>query len=250
MDLAVWKRDDPQSVTSPPLRNNEQQKANTHINVCEKWPARLCCSVFLSVTRWRITEGRRWKNTERTFSLAPWWKGCLDLQYWIKGSRVLYTICIYWHFMGSRVAHCSQSNHWPQSSAAQASVATHPRDRRTHAVPRIRSKVKTWSGCASLIHSTHTLIAKSDLRGGEGGDIAHSWPLNVMKAVERHRHGNSGPRNVWLWSGVMFWWEPVLIYFNLAMANINPETRLQIMEPTVGLWTLNVNSNHRHNHIS
>lgn len=32
---------------------------------------------------------------------------CSALQYWIRGSRVLYTICIHWHFMGSQVAHCA-----------------------------------------------------------------------------------------------------------------------------------------------
>lgn len=32
---------------------------------------------------------------------------CEALQYWIRGSGVLYTIHIYWHFMGSQVTHCA-----------------------------------------------------------------------------------------------------------------------------------------------
>lgn len=78
-------------------------------SIHEKWPGPLCW-----VCTWLWSGARYWRevmeiNTERAFFffLAPQWNLCSELRYWIRGSRVLCTICIHWHFRGSQVARCA-----------------------------------------------------------------------------------------------------------------------------------------------
>lgn len=57
--------------------------------------------------------------------------------------------------------------------------------------PRIRSKVKTWSGWTSLMYSAHT---NGEIRReGKGREGGWHWPPNAMKGVARHCHGNPAP---------------------------------------------------------
>lgn len=78
------------------------------------------------------------------------------LQYWIRGSRVLYTIHIYWHFMGSQVARCAPIEEavdslgislWTVTVLQYRKCVCHCAHNAVHA-----HKVKRWSGCCLLTH--------------------------------------------------------------------------------------------------
>lgn len=113
----------------------------------------------------------------------------------LRGSRVLYTIHIHWHLVGSQVAHCAPVGKaidglsislWTEGvclphmagscCCAHSSVDSH--------------KVKRWPRCML----THLFCSRLDQEGRqtgrEGGGTFTTEPPNVMEGAAHYCHGN------------------------------------------------------------
>lgn len=111
---------------------------------------------------------------------------CVALQNWIRGSRVLYTIHFYWHFMGSQVARCAPEEHPVDGVGISLwTVALlQLRTRVCHSAVDSH-KVKRWRGSCLRVHlfcSRSGPNRQTELE--EQGPSLTAAPLNV---TEGHR---------------------------------------------------------------
>lgn len=148
---------------------------------------------------------------------------CEALQYWIRGSRVLYTIHIHWHFVGSWVAHCAPVEKAIDGLSISLWTDTILQHRESICYTSCSCVQPMGELCTQLCRFTqgekvvkmlliHLFCSRLDQEGRQtrrgGGYLLHSWTPKCHGGGSMLLPWKPSLSNIWFWSAARLRWDP------------------------------------------